>query len=506
MATIEFQARDRDTIRDGWLRTVRNGFAEQGVEANVTPTSDWYIQGTAFANQLMVAEANAVIKSEQIMPDTAQESDLKRVAANFGLTIQQAGPSVGSVVFKTGASTTVTLGDKLIDGAGLAYKVTSATGTYADGATIQIIADDTGSKTNHAEGDVLRWVTTPTFADEKVTVGVGGLVDGVDEEDLETLRSRLYALLQSPPSTGNSEHVCEIAEEASPAVQKAFVYSAPQGAGSLHVAVVAAPTATNKTRELSSTILNSVVAPAVQAALPANVYSVITTVNDVDTDVAFGLTLPEATTATPRGPGGGWINGTPWPAPDGVTTFRCKVSAVTSATQFTVDATTAPVSGVTKVSWVSPVTGDWKLYTATVVSFSGTSGAYVITLDSPFTGVSVGSYIWPACKNAQVYVDAVLAAYKLMGPGEKTANNAALIRGHRHPRPGAAWPYSLGGHLPKAVADSATEVASATFLHRTDGTTTVTGGNGIINPQVPGVITSPPNQYVPRHIAFYRTA
>jgi hypothetical protein len=503
VATLQFNARDTDTIRDGFLRTIRLGHAEINIDANVTPGSDWYIQGQAFANQLVVAEANAVIKADQIMPDSAEGDDLKRIAANFGQELQAAGPSVGPVVFVTSADTTITLGDKLIDGAGLTFKVTSPTGTYSDGDTIQVEAVDKGAQTNHDEGDILRWVVTPPFADEKVTVGVGGLVDGVDEEDIETLRARLQALLQSPPSTGNPEHVCEIAEASSPAVHKAFVFSAIQEAGTVHVATPCPPTDTNKTRELDSTILTSVVTPYIQAALPANVYSVITTVNDVNADVAFGLTLPEAPTASPPGPGGGWLDGTPWPAPDGVTTFRCTVTGVTSTTQFTVDATTAPTPFVTRISWLSPTT--WTLYTGKVVAVSGSSGAYLITLDTAFVGISTGSYIWPACQNAQAYIDAVLGSFKLMGPGEKTTNASLLIRAHRHPRPGASWPYSLGGHLPKAITDAQSEVSSAAFLHRTDGTTTITGANSIVNPQVPATVTDPPNIFVPRHLAFYRT-
>ncbi len=229
-----------------------------------------------------------------------------------------------------------------------------------------------------------------------------------------------------------------------------------------------------------------------------------TTVANVNTDVAFALSLPEAPTANPAGPGGGWVNGTPWPAPDGVSTFRCTVTAVTSTTVFTVDATTPPTIGVSRVAWLSPT--EWKLYTALVTNVSGTSGAYVVTLDRAFTGITTTSYIWPECANAQVYVDAILAAYALLGPGEKTTNASALARGFRHPAPSNGWPSALGPQLARAISNAGDEVEDVTFYHRTDGTTTLTTAGGTVKPQAPSAITDPPNQFIPRHIGLYRAA
>jgi hypothetical protein len=91
-----------------------------------------------------------------------------------------------------------------------------------------------------------------------------------------------------------------------------------------------------------------------------------------------------------------------------------------------------------------------------------------------------------------------------MGPGEKTANATYLVRGFRHPRSAAGWAMTLGGHLTKALTSAQSEVASAQFFHRTDGTTTVTGSAGLVTPQLPGAVTSAPLIFVPRHLAFYR--
>jgi uncharacterized phage protein gp47/JayE len=501
----EITIRGTKTIRDNYLRTLRNGLARIDIDANVTPGSDWYVQGEALANQLVVCEANGILLADRVMPDTTSGDELLRGAATFGITLRSAEGSVGSVVFDTAAvgTTVITEGDRLIDGAGLTFEV-ATTGPYSDGDSIPIRGVDTGEQTNHDEDDVLRWVSTPTSANEKALVASGGLVDGTDADDEESLRARWISVLQDPPATGNSGHVAVIAEESSSAVQKAFSHPALLGAGTFGVVVVKAPTTTNKSREVAGALMTSTVEPYVDAEMPDHTLAVTTTVEDVNADVAFGLVLPEAPTANPPGPGGGWLNGSPWPAPDASTTWRCTVTGVTSSTVFIVDATTSPTAYVSKISWLSPY--DWTLYTSTVVAVSGTSGAYTITIDIPFPSIATGCHIWPACVNAQDYVDAVLTAFALMGPGEKTANSSLLTRAYRRPRPAAGWPYTLGGHLTRAVADAAPqdEIDSIQFFHRTDGTTTLTGSAGTVTPQLPATTSDPPLIFVPRHISFYR--
>lgn len=499
-----FVVRDSATIRDGILRVIRSGLISRGVtNPNVLPGSDWYVEAQAIANQLAVIEANAVIKADELMPDTSTGDGLSRICAVFGITKQAAAGSTGSVTITASAAVSINSGDKLVDGQGLSYQAT-VTGTYNSGDSVPIESVSTGKETNLDAGSVLRWVATPAFCDEKVTVTAGGLVNGADAEDDEALRARLFALLQSPPLSGNAEHVAEWAEASTGSVQKAFVYPAIQGPSTVHAAVTAAPTSTNKSRQVAAATVTGIVSPYVQGQLPEHAYAVVTTVTDVNADVAIALALPEAPTASPPGPGGGWINGTPWPSPDGSSTFRCTVTGVTSTTVFTVDATTSPNVNVSQICWLSPYT--WTLHSALVTAVSGTSGAYTITLDKPFPNIATGCYIWPKAQNAQTYVNAVLGAFALMGPGEKTSNVSALVRGFRHPRSSAGWQMTLGTHLTSAVIDAADEVQAATFYHRTDGSTTVTGASSTVTPQISASLSDAPKIFVPRHIAFYRIA
>lgn len=511
MAVInQFVVKDAVTIRDDILRTIKNGLYERGVsEPNVGPGSDFFFIAEALGNELSVVGANGVIKTDAQMPDTATDDenesgdqDLTRIATLLGLEPQPAAGSFGSVVIESSATSPIAVDSELTDKLGQRYKVTVG-GNYDNGDSVPIEAISVGESTNLDEDEVLTWAEAPPYCSDKVTVAGGGLTNGADAEDSEALRQRVFAKLQVPPGSGDWEHVAETTEESTNSVQKTFVYPGVQGPSTCDVAVCAAPTETNKSRVIATALMSGTVTPYAQGKLPKFGQLTVTTVEDVNADVAIGLSLPDAPTANPPGPGGGWVDGTPWPTPNGTSTFRCTVTAVTSTTQFTVDATTSPTANVTHIAWLSPT--EWKLYTAVVIAVSGTSGAYVITLDKPFVGITTGSYIWPECENAQAYVDALLVQFALMGPGEKTTNASALVRGFRHPPPSISWPYALGPHLLSAITGTQEEVDAAQFYHRTDGTTTVTGSGGTVAPQVTAAYGAP-KIFVPRHVAFYRVA
>lgn len=504
MALKEFVVKDAVTIRDDILRTIKNGLIKQGIASPyVGPASDFFILATALGNELAVVGASAVVKADAQMPDSATGADLARIGAILGLSKQGEAGSVGNITLESSADSPIETGRELTDSAGLRYRV-AVGGTYANGAAVPIEAIDTGYATNHAAGDTLQWADAPPYSSDKALVASGGLTNGIDSENDEVFRARILAVFQNPPGAGSWEHCAELAEESTSSVQKAFVYPAVQGPATVHIAVTAAPTDDSLSREVASATITGTIEPYIKGKLPTHAHVVVTTVDDVNTDVAIGLSIPEAPTANPPGPGGGWKNGTPWPAPDGSATFHCTVTAVSSSTVFTVDATTAPTAGVTRVAWFSPY--DLTLYTALVTAYSGSSGAYVVTLDRPFTDIAVGCYVWPDCQNAQAYIDALIAHFALMGPGEKTSNVSALVRGFRHPLPSTSWPYALGPAMLRAVTDAGDEVLAAQFLHRTDGTTTSTSVAGQVVPQVPGAVTDAPKIFVPRHIGFYRIA
>ncbi len=496
-----FAVRDQATIRDDMLRCQRNGLIARGVpDPNVTPDSDEYVRAQGLANELAVVEANCVLKADEAMPDTATGAALYRRAAPYGLTPRPAGGSVGAIIYGASITSAVTAGSLLTDGAGFTYQVT-VSGTYANGDTIPVASISVGSKSNHAAGDRLRWQTPPAFAASDAAVWAGGLTNGTDAEDDETFRQRYFAVLQVPPNAGgNWMSTVVLTEQSSPAIDKSWVYPALQGGATLHVAVAAAPTLTNKNRDVATTTMTGTIIPAVQGALADHAAVTVTTVTNVPTNIAFQLNLPAAPTTSPPGPGGGWLDGTPWPSTT-AGTAPVTITAVTSTTVMTTDATTSPSAGVSRIAWLSPL--EWKLYTATVIGVTGTSGAYVLTLDTPFVGITSGSYIFPQSVNQLTYAAAVIAAFQFLGPGEKSSNASALLRGYRHPPPAVSWPYTIGASMRKALTDAGTEVQAAEFVYRDGDSTTLTGGSGVLTPAVPGAVASAPHIFVPANLAWY---
>lgn len=494
-----FYVKDGGTIRDDMLRTLRNMLVNRGVPSpNMTPGSDYYALAQAVAGEVAVGMMNCQTMVDQLMPDTAQGAQLDRVATIVGLSRRKPGGSLGFVINSTSSPTVIITGANLLDNTGLRYQVTTG-GTYGNGDLIPIAAIDTGAATNLVTAALLRWTTPPPFCATTVSVSSPGLANGSDAEDDESFRYRIYARFQNFPAAGNWAYAATLATQSYPSVQGAAVYPAIQGPATFHVAVWAAPTATNKNRDLAASTVNGIVGPYIQGQYPEHAFSLITTVTNTPVDVAIGLALPAATTASPPGAGGGWIDGTPWPAS---VNAGALVLSVASSTQFTINAQVPPTPGVTHISWISPI--NWQTYTAIVTQpATGSSGAYTVTIDTPFIGLAAGNLIFPQSANQANYVAAILGAFALMGPGEKSTNASALIRGFRHPLPNAAWQYSVGPTMLRAMTNSGTEVFDAQFYLRYDGTTTLTTNTGLLTPQVPGVVTGNPLIYTPRNLAFY---
>lgn len=501
MAAIgEFATKTTNEIRDDFLRTIRNGLIRRGIaNPQVGPGSDYYVRATALANELTPLYVNTQIKADSQMPDTATGDDLVRQLALRGLAERGAVPATGSIVLDASAATAIPATAELIDASSQRYKVLTP-GTYSNGdlVPIQAVTESAGAASNHDAGDTLTWVASPPYCNNKQLVATGGLVGGADAEDEETSRARLLDNFQNPPGSGNWSQINLFAEQSSPIVQKGFCYPAANGPATLRVAVVGYASNVSKSRAVNSTVMTGTVIPFVTGALPEFVEIVTTTVTDVNVDVMVAMTLPASPKASPAGPGGGWTDGTPWPQILTTTVFPSgNVTATTpGGGSFTVNADTAPTAGVSRICFLDPI--DWELKRATVVSYTGSPGAYVVTVDTPFANMAAAialggtPFVFPDATNMATYVDAFLAATALMGPGEVTASSAVLSRAYRHPLTSYGWPASFDSQILRKVEVSSEEVTDTAYFYRS--TTT---------PAVPGAVTDPPNILIPRHVGFY---
>jgi len=511
-------------IRDDILRTISNHLRGLGItNPNVGPTSDYWGIATGVANEICVGLANNIISVDNNMPDTAGGSYLDRWLNLFNTPRRGATNSAGVVTPSyslTQGYTNITQGMQLTDAAGLRYAV-SVGGQYGPGNPgmgqpanpyVPVLSVDTGAGTDHANGDTLTWVTAPAFCGQQVTVGTTGGTDGLsggnDSEvgQDEPPRNRFFAKLQNPPASGNWSDVCGWCEDASPDVQAGFCYPALLGPATVFFAVTSAPqttgtlSSTSKNRDLSASLMNGTVIPFVQGVYPTQALVVGTSVQNQPCDIALLLTLPSAPGATPAGPGGGWVDGSPWPVSiDG--TSAVSVTDVTSSTVFTVNATTPPSAGVSHVAWISHAT--WSLYTATVLSYTGSSGAYVLTIDTPMPGIAVGNFLFPQSVQQQNYLAAALAGFAQLGPGEWTSIGSIYTRAFRHPVPAQTWPYSLDARFLRLLEDAGPEVETAQWLYREATTPTVPSSVTVNDANPPALTSDPPSILVPRNIAWY---
>lgn len=486
--------RTPEQIRDAMLRDIRNAAIANGrPPPDVSPGSFDHVRATALANHLALIEANGMMLGEQLGDDTAVGLDLERRAGNHNIFRRPRAGSIGPIVFVSSAPSPVAAGAELTGPTGLRFRVTVG-GIFANGASIEVEAIDTGEATNLPAGTVLQWAAAPPYADPKVAVGPGGLVNGTEQETDDELRARYLARRRSPPTESNPQAMVERAERDNPAVQKAFVYPALLGPSTYALAVAASPTGSSRSRQIPATTVNNVVRPRVAGTHMDNVYPLIVSVVDEPVDyLSIGLALPAARSAAIPGAGGGWVNGQPWPPAESAHDYVCTVSAVTNSTEMLVVCDAEPQDGISRISWLRPnidgSSSDWTLYSATVVSHSGAAGAWVIRLDRPLSGISVGCVIWPAAERQQAYVDALLNAFALMGPGEMTNQAPVLRRSARFPSPAVAWPYAVDSGLLRAISDSGTEVLSANRLRASKSAPTV-------NATAPRILT-------PRHIGLY---
>jgi hypothetical protein len=295
----------------------------------------------------------------------------------------------------------------------------------------------------------------------------------------------------------------------------------------------------------------------------ANSYAtVVTTVNNYPSDIAAVLTLPYPVGSVNNGYGNGWMDSNPWPIPDGyyVSDGYCKVVAVISSTQITISAPSGggthtsppfgvssltftnhtPTPGATHIQWVNRSdylgTG-WTVITATVIAATDNGNdTWTITLDTPLVyppntvdfynvaGVDTGQFIFPACINAQNYVNNIMQQYALLGPGQCTSSQGLLVLGaSRYPSSNAQFPNTIGVQLERALVSNNNEVYAASVnsaaWYVNEGTATNpnwqqanTGYYGNGNANIAGAVntafyapypSAPPFIYCPRNIAFY---
>lgn len=494
MTTTKIDTRSTDESEAMGLRLYRNGLIRRGVSPDTAAKAT--AKGTvvqvkirAFAELLTSVFYNERAVEDAQMPDSAVGDDLVRLAAAYGITPSTGSGAAGDVVVTCSGSVTYAEGQELVaDKTGKRYRVV-VTQTVTSGGSVGVIGVDVGRATNLAAGAPLTWVSPPGGSSVSCVVGVAGLTDGQDADDDARLRERLLKRLQNPPGSANWPQLRQWAEEASASVEGAFVYPAVHGPSTAHVAFVVAGTQENAYRRAAPSALVAAVQNHVLSlsAEPFDLF--ISTVVEQAASVSLKVGIPY--TVGTGDLGGGWIDDTPWPSP--LATAGVAVTAVATASTITVNATSAPAVGSHIAIWNA---ADAAFIHAIVAASSGSSGAYVLTLDQSYIGITVGSYVSPDAERIDDYGATLCAQFARLGPGPRVLLDA---RTSRHPAISPLDPAAITGAMAAAVQSQFGEMTSCVFAAVNGSATTAPYSL----PSAATGLNQAPNIWIPTQIGFY---
>ena len=572
--------------------------AANGFTVAINPGSEIYIRFSSLANQLAVQNNIYLQSLNASMVDASTGSDLDRLALQFGLVRRGATSAQGFFSLISAAPQTLTTTMTLSGTNGLLYQV-SQNGIYQPQGPNQpgyvpVVSVDTGSQTNLSVGTILNWVTLPPNTQSTAPVAIA-ITGGTDQEDDATLRARLINVLQNPAGAGNAAQLVRIAQSVDPLVQGAFVYSNYNGAGTQLIALTSYQTtsyigrdlphvATDNSQSLQllsppyniNTLPNTnypVTPPNNQAinigqnlandtssifgqiaASFANPYATaVTTVNNAPVNIALSVSLPYPVGAPTNGTGGGWLDFTTFPNPDGkwigangstgyvvpqivsVTGLVSSTATTPAGFQITIAAATGnitpsdgyctkPTAGITHISWINrsdALETGWIPVTATILyALSNNNNTWTLILDTPLTFAdgydfygnsgpvagpvpgSVGDYIFPASTNISAYLSNVLTSFAQLGPGQVTTTQGLLALGAaRVPSPTSTYASIIGPQFLQNITANNNEVFDAAFYY--NGATD--SSNIYYNSGSPGnpAAGAPPAIWIPYQLGFY---
>lgn len=492
--TTSITVRTVDELEKSALNTYRAGLMRRGASAAIATSA--VAKGTPIQLKIRsVAEmmgqiyANERALEDAQMADTATGDDLVRLAAVYGIKPLLGSGAAGDVVVTCSGPTTYSAGQELVSAKNKKrYRVVASTLTD-NGGSVGVIGVDVGKATNLAAGEILTWVSPPGTSAVSCVVGVAGLTNGTEPDNDARLRTRLLKRLQNPPGAGNWAQLRQWAEEANASVENAYVYPAVHGPGTVHVAFTVEGTAENGyVREAPSALVTAVqTALLAQHPEPSDLF--VSTVSQVSATLTTQLAIPLPVSA--GGVGGGWLDAVPWPSSIG--TAGTAIAAVLTASKFTVDALTAPAVGKHVAIWDNSA----QVYRhAIVTAFSGSAGAYTITLDSAFPSVSVNAYVCPDAERIDDYGRVLCEQIAKLGPYTRTSGSPRYAR---RPYFSPDNPTNITSAMLSTLQAACPEITVAYFI-------AVNGNVGAAQSMPPPVragLNQAPAIHYPTQIGFY---
>lgn len=431
----KFVTPDRSVVRDAGLRS--NKFRVPG--ADYGPGTQPYIDAQICADVVapIHAEAVACAKATDVADAVGQALDdwgarLKR--ARKGATKSQ-----GFVTAQTatgGASIPAgTVGKYQPKGA--SYEV-AVGGTYQNGQTIAVQSVDVGTSTILAAGSVINWISPPTGLKSSAIVFANtdgsGIKGGAPAEDDETYRAALLERMRNPPASGNCSHYATVIEDIPGlGVQKAFIYPAWNGPGTVCATFTMRPGSPGDSRLPNGAQLAQAEA-ALKDAFPADDGIALCAI--VEDPIALSLQV------TWRGAANGWVDLSPWPLfyadQVHVTGSPTNGSARVTSASTIADPVVGQTIGFLDRSTSPPTFKRKRILTVTIVTPATT---YDLTFDTSLTSSDAyipvaNQLVSPWSPSLGSLVAPVLSYFDRQGPGEMFASFADPgLRQRRFPAP-----------------------------------------------------------------------
>jgi uncharacterized phage protein gp47/JayE len=174
--------------------------------------------------------------SKQIFADTSEDEYLERQCAVYG--ISKISPTFAKLSLEaTGTNgTVVPAGTVLQRDDGLQFTSTDDATISGGSATLEVEANEAGASYNTDAGNVLTLVSPIAGIENEMEV-LAITMEGEDEETNDSLRERLLARIQTPPSGGAAFDYVTYAREVA-GVTRAWVFPGHLGEGTVGVSFV----------------------------------------------------------------------------------------------------------------------------------------------------------------------------------------------------------------------------------------------------------------------------
>jgi uncharacterized phage protein gp47/JayE len=234
LLSTSFNTPTLDQIHASMIADYKNRFPD----ADASKFSDTWKRLRVIAGAVLGLHAHIEVAYQDELPDSAAAARLDRWGTILNRARKAATPSSGIAVLRcVGApGSTITPGLTLTHTDGTKFQ-TNSTATVAGGGTyvdVDVLASDTGKKTNKTTGEVLQFTATPAGFQSKATL-IGDLTEGEDVEDDGSYRPRVLDQLAQPGMGGNRNDYVEWALEVA-GVATAYVFPQRDGLGSVDLA------------------------------------------------------------------------------------------------------------------------------------------------------------------------------------------------------------------------------------------------------------------------------